>query len=87
VLGSRQKSRVKVSKRVSVNVDYIYRLPGYTYKPNDNSFSLGVDIETGGHVFQLHVTNSQGMIEEMFVNRTDGQWSKGDLFYGFNISR
>jgi len=79
--------RAKLSKRVSINVDYIYRLSNYNYAPYDNSLSLGVDIETGGHVFQLHVTNSQGMIEEMFVNRTDGRWSKGDLFYGFNISR
>ena len=79
--------RAKVSKRVSINVDYIYRIPNYDYRPYNNSLSLGVDIETGGHVFQLHVTNSQGMIEEMFVNRTDGRWSEGDLFYGFNISR
>jgi len=79
--------RAKLSKRVSINLDYIYRLSGYDYAPYDNSLSIGVDIETGGHVFQLHVTNSQGMIEEKFVDRTDGRWGKGDLFYGFNISR
>jgi hypothetical protein len=79
--------RVKVSKRVSINADYIYRINSNTDNPYYNSFSLGVDIETGGHVFQLHFTNSQGMIEEMFVTRTDGQWSEGDIFYGFNISR
>jgi hypothetical protein len=79
--------RVKVSKRVSINGDYIYRINSNTDNPYYNSFSLGVDIETGGHVFQLHFTNSQGMIEEMFATRTDGQWSKGDIFYGFNISR
>ncbi|MCI0752013.1 MAG: DUF5777 family beta-barrel protein [Flammeovirgaceae bacterium] len=79
--------RVKVSKRVSINADYIYRINTNTDNPYYNSFSIGVDIETGGHVFQLHFTNSQGMIEEMFVTRTDGQWSEGDIFYGFNISR
>ncbi|HEX5170819.1 MAG TPA: DUF5777 family beta-barrel protein [Cyclobacteriaceae bacterium] len=79
--------RIKISKRVSINADYIYRLGAYADNPYHNSFSLGVDIETGGHVFQLHFTNSQGMIEEMFVTRTGGQWSKGDIFYGFNISR
>jgi len=79
--------RVKVSKRVSINADYIYRLPDYHYAPYVNSASLGIDIETGGHVFQLHVTNSQGMIEETFVSRTDGHLNQGDLFYGFNISR
>jgi hypothetical protein len=79
--------RVKVSKRVSINADYIYRISPVQNSPYTNSFSLGVDIETGGHVFQLHITNSQGMIEEMFVTRTDGKWSNGDIFYGFNISR
>jgi hypothetical protein len=79
--------RVKVSKRVSINADYVYLLSPETDSPYTNSLSLGVDIETGGHVFQLHITNSQGMIEEMFVSRTDGKWSNGDIFYGFNISR
>ena len=79
--------RIKVSKRVSINADYIYRLTSNENGPYYNSLSLGVDIETGSHVFQLHFTNSQGMIEEMFVTRTTGKWSNGDIFYGFNISR
>lgn len=79
--------RLKVSKRVSINTDYIYRVPGSTNNTYNNSGSIGVDIETGGHVFQLHLTNSQGMIEQMFATRTQGQWRKGDIFYGFNISR
>lgn len=79
--------RIKVTKRVSINADYIYRLPDYQNKLYYNSASVGVDIETGGHVFQLHLTNSQGMIEQIFATRTDGQWSAGDIYYGFNISR
>jgi len=79
--------RVRVTKRLSINADYVYRLKKYQYEPYTNSFSLGVDIETGGHVFQLHVTNSQGIVEEVFAGRTEGSWSKGDIFYGFNISR
>ena len=79
--------RIKVSKRVSINADYIYRLTSNQNGPYYNSLSLGVDIETGGHVFQLHFTNSQGMIEETFVTRTTGKWGNGDIFYGFNISR
>ena len=79
--------RIKVSKRISINADYIYRLPDYRDESYYDSFSIGVDIETGGHVFQLHITNSQGMVEELFVGRTDGQWGKGDIYYGFNISR
>ena len=76
-----------ISRRISFNIDYVYRLPDNQYKPYSNSLSLGVDIETGGHVFQLIITNSQGIIEQVFVPKTEGLWSNGDLFYGFNISR
>jgi hypothetical protein len=78
--------RTKISNRVSVNWDYIWRSAD-DESIYSNSLSLGVDLETGGHVFQLHLTNSQGMIEETFADRTVGKWSSGDIFYGFNISR
>lgn len=79
--------RIKISKRVSLNADYIYRINPESDNGLYNSLSLGVDIETGGHVFQIHATNSQGMIEEYFIGQTTGRWNKGDIFYGFNISR
>jgi Membrane bound beta barrel domain (DUF5777) len=52
-----------------------------------NSLSVGVDLETGGHVFQLHVTNSSSMNEKGFITETSGMWGKGDIQFGFNISR
>lgn len=85
--------RVKISKRTSLNAEYFYRLPmsleaGISTNPNYyNSLSLGFDIETGGHVFQLHFTNSLGMVERQFIAQTEGNWAKGDVHYGFNISR
>jgi hypothetical protein len=48
---------------------------------------MGFDIETGGHVFQLHFTNSQSMIEKGFIADTKGNWGNKDIYYGFNISR
>ena len=77
--------RQRISKRVNITTEYFYRidkLDGY-YDP----LTVGVDIETGGHVFQLHVSNSTGMTERTFINETSGSWSKGDLRFGFNISR
>ena len=56
-------------------------------KINNNILSLGFDIETGGHIFQLHLSNSQYMIASEYINNTVGAWSKGDIFFGFNISR
>ena len=78
--------RYKLSKRVSVNTEYFYQLnrPDEVYT---NSLSVGFDIETGGHVFQLHLTNSQGMFERAFIGETTGEWSRGDIYFGFNISR
>jgi hypothetical protein len=52
-----------------------------------NPLSLGFDIETGGHVFQLHFTNSRGMTERQFITETPGSWGNGDIHFGFNISR
>ncbi|GAA4446542.1 DUF5777 family beta-barrel protein [Ravibacter arvi] len=81
--------RFKLTKRVSLNGEYFWTardeslIPVHYY----NSMSFGVDIETGGHVFQLHFTNSLGMIERQFIAETTGSWGKGDIHYGFNISR
>ena len=79
--------RQKLSKRVSLNAEYYYQIPGYKLTGTTNSLSVGFDIETGGHVFQLHFTNSQGMSERTFISETVGKWDKGDVYFGFNISR
>lgn len=81
--------RLKLSKRVAVNAEYYYVLPNQL-DPNvnyTNSFSIGFDIETGGHVFQLHFTNSNGMVENAFMTDTRGSWMDGDIRFGFNVSR
>ncbi|HNR55269.1 MAG TPA: DUF5777 family beta-barrel protein [Flavobacteriales bacterium] len=78
--------RVKLTKRLAVNGEYFHVLrdevPGLR-----NSLSVGFDIETGGHVFQLHFTNSTGMFERAFITETTGDWADGDIHFGFNISR
>ena len=81
--------RFTLSKRVSLNGEYFYtaREKNTVTAPYHDSMSFGVDIETGGHVFQLHFTNSLGMIEKQFIGETAGSWGKGDIHYGFNISR
>lgn len=80
--------RVKVSKRVALVGEY-YFVPEDQRRPygSYNALALGFDIETGGHVFQLHFTNARGMIEKQFLTNTTGTWGKGDVHYGFNISR
>lgn len=83
-------ARYKLSKRLSLNAEYYY-----TYNPNAkfletryyNSCSVGVDIETGGHVFQIMLTNSQGMREGTFIPKTTDNWLDKGIHLGFNISR
>jgi len=80
-------ARQKITKRLSLNAEFIYVLPDQLGSQYTNSASIGVDIETGGHVFQLHFTNSQGMNEKTFVTETSDKWSDFAVHFGFNLSR
>jgi hypothetical protein len=75
------------ARKVSINAEYFWLMPGQTADDFENSFTLGFDFETGGHVFQLHVSNSQGTTEKDFIAGTTGRWLEGDLYLGFNIYR
>lgn len=79
--------RIKVSRRVSVNADYHYVINPNDHAGMHNPLAIGFDIETGGHVFQLHFTNSKGLNERAFLADTENSWGDGDIFFGFNISR
>ncbi|NNE54768.1 MAG: hypothetical protein HKN32_02015, partial [Flavobacteriales bacterium] len=79
--------RFQLTKQVSIQSEYYYTLPGQLEPGRTNSLAIGVDIETKGHVFQLHFSNSRGMIEKFFIAETFGDWTMGDIYFGFNISR
>jgi len=80
-------SRMKLSKRISLNAEYFYNTNQFKSRDINNSLALGIDIETGGHVFQLIFSNSRSMIEKGFITETTGNFFKGDIHFGFNISR
>lgn len=82
--------RLKISNRVTLNAEYYFRVPGTEQLGYSNALSVGVDIETGGHVFQLMLSNSRAMTERAYIGQTPGQWSfdnTGAIHFGFNISR
>ncbi len=79
--------RHKLTKRFSLNFDYGLHLNRASSSPFVNPLSIGVDIETGGHVFQLHFTNAQPMNTNGFLGQATGDWGDGDFFFGFNLSR
>ena len=80
--------RMKLSKRISFNAEYNL-LPSDPVVSTDifHSLSFGLDVETGGHVFQLIFSNSEAMIGPYYLGKTTGNWGDGDIFFGFNISR
>jgi len=79
--------RFKLSNRISLTGEYFYQLPGNKLDGTTNSLSFGLDVETGGHVFQLLFSNSTGMTERTVIGQTTGKWGNGDVHFGFNISR
>ncbi|NBW03845.1 MAG: hypothetical protein EBR87_09090 [Cytophagia bacterium] len=87
--------RYKLTNRLSLSAEYYKNIvdtqkflkTSVSAYPYQDSFSIGFDIETGGHVFQLHFTNSRGMIEKHFISQTTGTWANADIFYGFNLAR
>jgi len=78
--------RMKVSKRMSVNVDYVYNFSRHQNSIYNNPLTFGLDIETGGHVFQLLFSNAQSTNEPGFISNAEGKWFE-DVFFGFNIVR
>ncbi|WP_303686084.1 DUF5777 family beta-barrel protein, partial [Nonlabens dokdonensis] len=55
--------------------------------PYVNPLSIGVDLETGGHVFQMHFTNAQPMLTNGFLSQGTGDWLDGRFYFGFNLVR
>ncbi len=80
-------ARYKISKRMALIVDYFYVANGFPNTFGTNPLSVGLDIETGGHIFQLNFSNTAGMNERSFITETVNSWGKGEIQFGFNLSR
>lgn len=80
--------RYKFSKRMAVTAEYGLRYMSYTAsKDYHNSLGIGWEIETGGHVFQMFLTNSSGIADPQYLTHTTSTWRNGGIHLGFNISR
>lgn len=79
--------RYKITSRVTINAEYFYQLTNKNDQFYQDAIAVGVDIETGGHVFQLQFTNATAMIEKGFIGETRNDFFGGDIHFGFNISR
>ena len=79
--------KYQITKNLALTSEYYYTLPDQIEERFNNSVSIGVDIITKGHAFQLSVSSSRGMIEKYFIGETEGDFFDGDLHIGFNITR
>lgn len=79
--------RFKITKSVALTGEYYNRVNVREANPYKNTAGFGVDIETGGHVFQLVFTNSRGLTERAFITETEGDFGEGDIHFGFNVTR
>ncbi|MCC6815130.1 MAG: hypothetical protein IT267_01810 [Saprospiraceae bacterium] len=79
--------RYKITHRLAILVDYTFPFNSFPSDYTRHPLSIGVDIETGGHVFQLHLSNSAGINERAYLRDENGSWFNGDIGFGFNISR
>lgn len=79
--------RYKITRRMAITLEYFYQFNNNTTNENYNPLGIGIELETGGHVFQMVFSNSQGMIEKSFITETTGNFFDGDIHFGFNITR
>jgi hypothetical protein len=83
--------RYKLTNRLLIIADYFYTFSDYRNNNKANMFynplAIGLEIETGGHVFHLNFTNVSGIVENNFIPKTTDSWLKGGFKFGFNISR
>lgn len=79
--------RYKLTKSLAITGEYYYQFNPLQSIETYNSLGIGVDIETGGHVFQLHFTNSRPTYEKGFITQTTDDFFDGAIRFGFNISR
>lgn len=79
-------TRYKFAKRQAITLEYGYRINKYSKDKYYDSFGIGYDLETGGHVFQIHLTNSFGLTEDQYFMYTNTSWENWGVRLGFNIS-
>lgn len=83
--------RVKLTKRLSIIADYFFVMSDYRVNNIENPYymplAVGFEIETGGHVFHVNLTNASGINENNFLPYTSDSWTQGGYKFGFNISR
>lgn len=79
-------SQIKFAERYSLIAEY-YPIIGNRNSGTKNAFSLGLNIQTGGHVFQLFFASTRWHLEQYVIANNRDQFWAGDFRFGFNVNR
>lgn len=79
--------RYRLNSWMALTAEYYHLLPGETANNFANPLSIGLDLETSGHVFQLFFSNASAVYEAAYIAETTDRWRDGNIRFGFNISR
>ena len=89
-LGGRYKftNRIALTAETTLMSNNSYGVPNESREVRHTvPMAVGVDVETGGHVFQFHLSNTQSMNAPYWMAQNPYDIRNGGLFLGFNISR
>lgn len=82
-------TRLQISRVFGLIADVTF--PFSDYRATENGFypalGIGLEIDSGGHLFQLNFTNATGIMETDFIPYTTSNWLDGEFRFGFTISR
>jgi len=80
-------SSYRITSRLAFNIEYSANLDRPKISPFNDVLSFGIDIETGGHVFQLLFSNTQTIDNVSVMTDAEGSWKEGKIYFGFNVLR
>ncbi len=83
--------RYMITKQLGIVADYYYIISKFRMNNPDqayyNSLSLGIEVFTGGHVFEINLSNASGLLGNTLIPSTTDTWTKGGFKLGFTIMR
>jgi hypothetical protein len=79
-------SQINLSERFALTAEY-HPIIGEKNRNTNNAFSMGLNIQTGGHVFQLFFASTRWHLEQYAMAQNSEQFWAGDFRFGFNVNR
>ncbi len=83
-------ARIQVTKVMGILLDANLPFDGARWTAENGHripLGIGFEFDTGGHIFQINLTNSAGIEPTDYIPYTSLNWAEGQFRIGFTISR